>query len=257
MGELLNAYLKRRDTIHHGWTPAGIAFGITAVVGQHWCIPGSQGKEEVACIGLHRGVDKESAIAAAPVGLALGKAAAVTNFTWRGHTPDTWYVYDPRPYNGAGVVGPGEREPLRVRTDGAGEIINPLLPNPPAFLSARSLAAGRSVLAVGYSSRGQGAKPTDLRVYGKNVDPLAPDISDIFDAGNRQTHEPSSSTEVAVTAGRHRYEFKMAPKTDGQWWIFAATFRNAGAVEAQSTKVSNVIRIDSGGANLIQGLSLA
>ena len=257
MGALLDAFLTHRDTIHHGWTRAGIAFGITTVAGQHWCIPGSPGAEALACVGLHRGDTQKSIDLKAPVGLALGKASSVKNLTFRGHAAGTWYVYQAIGYNGAGVPGPGDPRPARVRTDGSGAIIDPLVPNPPSFINARALAGGKVLVVVGYAAQGQGVKPMDLRVYGKSVDPINPVTSDIFDAGNRQTDEPSGVTEIPYGVGKQRYEFKVGAKPDAEWWIFAAAFRNAGGVEAQSSKVSNVIQIDATGAAQLGIVGLA
>ncbi len=153
-----------------------------ATVNRTWAIPGTQGREAVAATALFRGVGTASAIDYNdPVGLALGKSTAVANFARRGHAPSTWYVYATRAVNGAGVLSPLEHHPVRLLTDGAGDIINPPVPNPPARISARALAGGKVEVVIWYARQGQAVAPTDLRVYGKAVsDPHQPDAPGLY-----------------------------------------------------------------------------
>lgn len=97
---------------------------------------------------------------------------------------------------------------------------------------------------ITYAPHGQAVAPTDVRVYGVEVaDPLDPDTSTLFTAPNLQTDDVTGLTAIPTNQGTARYVFNLGAKTDGQFWIFGAAFRNAGAVEAPNARYSNVIEI--------------
>ena len=247
MGLLLDKFLVHYDTLHHGFTRPGIAHGVTATVGRSWAIPGAQGVEEVAAVAMYRGTAKASSVDYThPVGLALGKSLTVKNFTYRNHVADTWYLYDQRAVNGAGVISARKHEPMRFLTDGSGNIINPVVPAPVARVTAVAKASGKAEIIAMYAPHGQAVAPTDLRVYGVAVaDPLdtATELATLFTAPNLLTDDVTGLTEITAEYGKARYDFTVQAQVDGEFWIFGAVFRNAGGVAAGNTAYSNVIRI--------------
>lgn len=233
-----------------GLSPRGIAWGTFAMMGlAGFVIPQDEGIEKIAGVAVFSGELDGAIDYACPVGIALGKPAAVKTFAGRTFKPDTWYHCDVRPFNAAGVIGDGQGWPINLRTDGGGALIDPPVPNPPTFVSARPIAGGKVRVSVGYSRWGQSALPVDLEVYGKQVsDPGTPDTSGLWDIGNRQTDQLTGLTAIPASSSTARYLFETAAKTDGQWWIFGAVFRNATAGRGFNEVVSAPVRISAVGA---------
>lgn len=236
------------DPAMFGMTDRGIYWGAYAMTGlMGFVIPQTSGEEEIAGVALFRAEDYEEDIDYdVPVGIALGKASAARSFQGVGHKSDTWYVYDASPFNGQGVLGGAYYDPVRVRTDGSGQVIDPPLPNPPSYISARPIAGGKARVIIGYSAAGQAVAPTDLAVYGKQVtDPDAPDTTGLWTTP--LTDDVTGLQFITCRPEQRRYVFNVAQQTNGQFWIFGAAFRNAGAVYAANTVVSNVIEIVDAG----------
>lgn len=253
MGRLLDAFLRHYDTLHQGYTPAGLGFGVCATVGRGWCIPGSSGAEEVACVAVFRGINEESEIDFdRPVGMALGKATTVTTFDYTATQREVWHIFAGVPYNGAGVPSDQPREPQRLLSDDSSDIIDPPVPNAPAYVSAEQRPGGKIGVHIGYSPWGEVVSPTDLQVYGKQVDgPDDPDVSDLFDGGNLLTDAERLASSIPVEPMTTRYTFNVEALTVGQYWVFGAVFRNATTERAiNATGYSRVIRIDTAGGNL-------
>ncbi len=121
---VLDLFKLHHDPIHMGWTRRGMSFGTTLLNGLAWSIPDAvQGDESVAAVGLFRGRDRISAIDYDYcVGLSLGKGTSVSESAMFSRQADTWYAYDVRAINGAGVIGDPGGTAIRLHTDGTGKI---------------------------------------------------------------------------------------------------------------------------------------
>ncbi len=233
-----------------GLTARALAWGTWATAGlTGFVIVQDQGAEKVAGTALFVAELGKAIDYDAPIGIGLGTPTTVTSFKGATFKPDAWYKFDARPFNAAGVIGDGHASPQMLRTDATGAFIDPAVPNPPSFVSARLRAAGKVLVAVGYSRFGETASPADMEVYGKQVtDPVNPDSSGLWDAGNLQTDEVSSLTAITVPPGASRMQFNVSAKADAQYWIFGAVFRNAAGGRGNNESISNAVLIDAGGA---------
>ncbi len=163
MIKVTDQFLAHYDPGLGGLSRAGIWWGNYAALGlMGFLIPQDQGEEEIAGVALFRGTYAGDIDYTAPVGMALGKATQVNTFDSIAHLADTWYRYDLRPFNSAGVVGGAHGEPIMLRSDASGGIIDPAVPNPPSYISTQPVAAGKALVVVGYAPAGQAGSPVDL-----------------------------------------------------------------------------------------------
>ena len=105
--DLFGQWLAHYDTIHRGYTPSGIANGVTATGG--WSFPRILGG-----YNLYRGTDGAESIAfGLPVGAAGREAGNISNFGWRPHAASTKYAYVVKAIGGGGVESEASH-PARV-----------------------------------------------------------------------------------------------------------------------------------------------
>ena len=221
-----------------------MSFGTPVLNGLAWSIPDhTHGDESVAAVGLFRGRDQISAIDYDHcVGLSLGKNTSVSESAMFSRAADTWYAYDVRAINGAGVIGDPGGTAVRLHTDGTGKIEQ--IPNPPAYLSAVALPGGRARVTVGYSPDAQAVAPTDWQVFLKQLtDPTdTSDLSGLYDTP--LVDEITGLSALPFVTGRLRYTFVAPTQADGVY-VFGARFRNASQVGNGNNVISSVIEFSS------------
>ncbi len=158
--DLLDKWLAHYDPIHRGFTPDGIANGLTATAG--WFFPRIKGG-----YNLRRAVGRKPTAADPVVGAAGYDAATIGNFAWQGHSASTTYFYRVNAIGPGGVEELGIDTVVRVEFDAAGALVAPR-PNPPTNLRLDLEAGGVFRLGWTYSEAGQEIAPSSFRVYHDN-----------------------------------------------------------------------------------------
>jgi len=159
--ELFDKWLAHYDPIHRGYTPRGIANGVTATGGA--CFPRIGGG-----YNLYRGTDgTESIDFSLPVGAAGRVATSIKNFAWRPHAPSTRYLYVVKAIGGGGVESDASRPGRVAEFDAGGDLLGPR-PNGPSELVVSPAAGGRFELRWVHASRFAEAVPAEFRVYHDN-----------------------------------------------------------------------------------------
>ena len=208
--DLLSKWLIHYDSIHRGYTPAGIANGVTATNG--WSFPRMNGGYNLyRAQGVGAPIDLAN-----PVGSAGASAASISNFSWRSHRAEDTYGYAVSSIGGGGVES-GLSHPTRIAEfDVTGGLIG-LGPNSPAGLTVTPLAAGRFELHWIYISEGQEAAPSLFRVYTN-------DASGPVDYQN-------AIGSVSYAAGKMHYAFTTAPYDQDARYTFAVRAESSGGVQ--------------------------
>ncbi len=161
VGELLTKWLAHYDSIHRGYTPAGIANGLTATGG--YSFPRIRGG-----YNLYRGTGGAGSIDySRPVGAAGREATTVSNFSWRPHAVMTTYAYAVKGIGGGGGEGAASDPARVVAFDAVGAIVGPR-PNSLSALSVAAVAGGRFELRWVYPSAFEEATPSVFEVYHDN-----------------------------------------------------------------------------------------
>lgn len=158
---MFGKWLAHYDPIHRGYTPSGIANGVTAMCG--WAFPRVRGG-----YNLYRGTSgAESIDFVHPVGAAGVTSTTIDNFSWRPHADTTQYAYAVRAIGGGGVESAASHPTRVAEFDGAGSLIG-LRPNTVVGLSVRASAGGRFVVHWVYVSRFEEATPSEFRIFHDN-----------------------------------------------------------------------------------------
>ncbi len=194
--ELFDKWLAHYDPIHRGYTPRGLANGLTATNG--WSFPRVGGG-----YNLYRGVLGGGAAKCAeslidwnqPVGAAGGGMVTIGNFPWRVHAADTSYVYGLRAIGGGGVESGASYPARAVSFDGGGNLLGPR-PNVPSGLVVRAKAGGRFELRWMYVSRFEESVPAVFEVY--------------EDGGTGTVDFATAVGTVGYRPGKSHYEFLSA-----------------------------------------------
>jgi hypothetical protein len=158
--DLLNKWLATYDPIHRGYTPDGIANGLTATAG--WFFPRIRGG-----YNLRRAVDRKPDMTDPIVGAVGYDAVSITNFAWWGHAASTTYYYRVNAIGPGGVEELGDGNIARVEFDAFGSLVGPR-PNRPTNLQLALLAGGAFELRWTYSEAGEETAPNVFRVYNDN-----------------------------------------------------------------------------------------
>jgi len=156
--DLFQKWLAHYDPIHRGYTPAGIANGLTVTGGCSFPRIGGG-------YNLYRGADGVDSIDYAnPVGAAAGEATAISNFPWRAHAASTTYVYVVRSIGGGGVESSASH-PARVAEFDDGGVLVGLRPNSPSEVAVSGVSGGRFQVRWSYSSLSEEAAPSVFAIY--------------------------------------------------------------------------------------------
>jgi len=214
--DLLAKFLLHYDPIHDGFTPSGIANGVSLTNG--FSFPRIRGG-----YNLYRGGPaREDIDWSVPVGAAPADAATIANFPWRGHTPGTVYFYGLRAIGGGGVECADVGSVQRVEFDAAGALIGPR-PNAPTNLQVRPVAGGKFALRWTYSPCGEQTAPAEFRIY--------------HDGGTGAVQYDAPVGVVGYRSGRFAYSYvsdAFADQTKVQWVVRAAS---SEGVEEDNTAV--------------------
>lgn len=155
---MLGKWLAHYDPIHRGYTPAGIANGVTAMGG--WGFPRVRGGYNV-----YRGTGgAESIDFAHPVGAAGFTSTTIANFSWRPHANATQYAYAIKAIGGGGVESEASHPSRVAEFDGSGNLIGPR-PNSVVGLSVRPSGGGAFEVRWVYVSRVEEASPSEFRLF--------------------------------------------------------------------------------------------
>jgi hypothetical protein len=158
MSELFAKWLAHYDPIHFGFTPRGIANGVSATCGR--CFPRTSGG-----YNLYRGSpDAEAIDFSAPVGAAGVNATSIRNFPGYPHAPSTSYAYVVRSIGGGGVESAASAPPVVVEFDEQGRTLGPR-PNPPTQLIVRPIAGGAFQLRWTYCPIHEPVPPVEFHIY--------------------------------------------------------------------------------------------
>ncbi len=158
---LMQRWLCHYDPIHRGFTPKGIANGLTATAG--WSFPRIRGG-----FNLYRGsptvndIDYDE-----PIGAAGCDAAEIRNFSWRRHESGTTYHYAVKSVNGGGTESVPCGRVWPARFDESNDPIGDP-PNSPLNLQAGAVSGGRFRLQWTYSPRDQYAAPEMFAIFHDN-----------------------------------------------------------------------------------------
>jgi len=158
VAELMAKWLAHYDPIHRGYTPAGIANGVTATGG--YSFPRVRGG-----YNLYRGTSgAESIDYSQPVGAAAREVTTVSNFSWRPHSAMTTYAYAVRGIGGGGVESIASHPARVVAFDAVGAIVGPR-PNSLSALLVVAVAGGQFKLRWVYPAAFEEATPLAFEVY--------------------------------------------------------------------------------------------
>lgn len=159
--DLFEKWARQNDSIHRGYTPAGMANGLTATGG--WSFPRVRGG-----YNLYRGLaGVESIDFDVPVGAAGANAQTIGNFPWRPHRTSTDYHYTLRAVGGGGVES-AAAVPARLAEFDSSRTLREPRPSSPSGLSVTPAAGGRFLLRWMYDPRGEDAAPENFRIYHDN-----------------------------------------------------------------------------------------
>ncbi len=202
---LFEKWLGHYDSIHRGYTPRGIANGVTATNG--WCFPRVNGG-----YNLYRGCrGVESIDFALPVGAAGPLASSIANFRWRPHAALARYAYVVKAIGGGGVESEATYPARVAEFDAARALLGPR-PNGLSELTVRSGAGGRFELRWVYPARHQEAAPAGFGVY--------------HDSGLGAVDYGTVVGTVPYRRGRIHYGYISAPFAHGArrvWGVRAVT----------------------------------
>jgi hypothetical protein len=214
MPDLLGKWLRHYDPIHRGWTPVGIANGVSATSG--FFFPRVAGG-----YNLYRGVGGLAAVDFSdPVGAASGAATSVRNFSWRGHASSTAYVYALRAVGAGGVEAMHDEAFAGVAFDAGGNWLGPLA-NAVVGLRVEALSGGRFAVRWGYDSANEGAAAESFRVY--------------HDNGMGTVDFGTVLGTVTRRVGAVHHEFVTGAYGHGARVLFAVRSVTGGGVEELST----------------------
>lgn len=213
--DLLSKWLAYYDPIHRGWTPKGIANGVSATRG--FSFPRVAGG-----YNLYRGAPGADDIDfSAPVGASGAAAREIKTFSWRVHAPSTTYAYALRSVGGGGVESAASVAVGPVPFDVAGEPIG-LIPNSVVNLATRSVSGGALEISFDYDPRGQEIAPIEFRIFG--------------DDGSGSVDFGSPVGLVTYRARGRRYRFVTAPIAHGAVRSFAVRAVAADGTDDGSTE---------------------
>ncbi len=201
--ELLNKWLTHYDPIHRGYTPMGIANGVSATLG--WSFPRVAGG-----YNLYRGVGSGAVDFDQPVGAVGANATAVANFSWRPHAVDTTYSYVLKSVGGGGVESLASQAAVAA-FDGVGGLLGPK-PASPLSLDVTPGVGGRFVVSWVLDDRFGEATPTEFRVF--------------HDNGSGTVDYATVVGQVSHVRGRVHYSFSSAAFAHGLrrvWGVRAVT----------------------------------
>lgn len=154
---LLDKWLLHYDSVHRGWTRAGIANGVCATCG--FSFPRIRGGYLLRR-AVGRAPDESSEI----VGAAGADADSVGTFPWIVHAANTTYVYGLSAISGGGVENRLEQSPAAARFDELGRWTGEL-PNAPADLRADAAEGGTFRVRWSHCGEDEQARPAGFRIY--------------------------------------------------------------------------------------------
>ncbi|NOX58651.1 MAG: hypothetical protein GXP29_07305 [Planctomycetes bacterium] len=208
MSELLERWLLHYDSIHRGWTPAGIANGVTATNG--FAFPRIMGG-----YNLYR--SPVGAAASDPqliVGASGANASSIETFAWAIAPALSDQRFILRSIGGGGVESAPSSDEVGVAFDILGNP-EPLVPNAPHDLSIDQSAAGSFTLTWSYSEHRQGAAPVLFSAF--------------TDGGAGIVDYGISIGDVAYRARGGRYSFVTGPHShDGEFAFSVRAVTAAG-----------------------------
>lgn len=206
--DLLSKWLTHYDPIHRGYTPRGIANGVSATLG--WSFPRLAGG-----YNLYRtGTDQ-------PVGAAGANATQVANFAWRPHAADTTYEYVVRSIGGGGVESMSSAPASVAEFDGAADLLG-LRPPSPLSVDVRAISGGRFVVSWVMDDRFGEEPPVGFLLY--------------HDGGTGTVNYVTPVGAVPYVRGRVHYSFTSAGFVHGLRRIWGVR-----AVTAPGVKDANVL----------------
>ncbi len=208
--DLFIKWLAHYDTIHRGYTPAGIANAVTAT-------GGSSFPRMAGGYNLYRGVDDDGAIDYAnPVGAAGRNATTIANFTWRPHAASTRYFYTIKAVGGGGVESAASLPARIAEFDQSGGLLG-LRPNAPNDLNVSPVAGGKFLVKWVYCARFQEAMPAEFRLY--------------HDAGTGTVDYQTVIAQVSYRPGRVHYSYTSAAFAHDARRIWSVRAVTAGSVD--------------------------
>ncbi len=148
--ELLSKWLTHYDPIHRGYTPRGIANGVSATLG--WSFPRVAGGYNLYRTGSDQ-----------PVGAAGANATGVSNFSWRPHAANTTYDYELRSVGGGGVES-ASSSPILAEFSAGGDLVGPRPPSPMS-VDVKAVAGGRFVVSWVMDDRFAEERPIGFLIY--------------------------------------------------------------------------------------------
>ena len=162
MSQLLDRWLQHYDPIHRGWTPLGIANGLSATNG--FAFPRVGGGYNL----YRRSVSGEGLGDPVIVGAAGAMAVDVQTFEWTPADANEEVRFELRSIGGGGVESIACADGVTVGFDELGQPMSPK-PNAPNSLSIEQSEGGAFVLTWRYAERGQAVSPVEFRVYTDNA----------------------------------------------------------------------------------------
>lgn len=193
MSELFDRWLSHYDTIHRGWTPLGIANGMTATNG--FAFPRVMGG-----YNLYRGpVAGGDSSTVQIVGAAGASATVVETFAWAPAMPLDFERFELRSIGGGGAESTPSTDGIAVQFDSLGQV-EPLKPNSPGYLGIEQGAGGSFLLTWRYSQRGQEVAPAGFEVFADN----ASGIIDFANAAGVLAYRPRQGSYSYIT-GPHAH----------------------------------------------------
>jgi hypothetical protein len=158
-------------------------------------------------------------------GIARGADVTIKQFPGMTHRVNQAYQYAAVDFLANGFVS-RISEPIRLDFDGAGALIQPLLPMFPINLAATAIGGGKFIITFEYDPFGQGAAPKDFQVF-EGATPATV---------NYAAPLTDSITGLATIAynGARVYEFTTGAFSDGTGHVFAIRGRNSSGVAEQN-----------------------
>lgn len=167
-----------------------------------------------------------------PVGIAQGAATQIRNYPGMTHFPDQAYLYTAATMLGNGMIS-SVSEPVRIEFDDGGNLIQPLMPNPPVHVVAGVIAGGKFRVVWEYGAYGHGASPTDFQVF-EGATPATVDYDTAL------TDSVTGLNVVAIEGMRRVYRLTTPAYTSGTNHVFVVRSRNANGVAEKNTTATTV-----------------
>ncbi len=207
--ELFDKWLAHYDTIHRGYTPRGIANGVTATGGVSFPrVPGGY--------NLYRGIGgAESIDFDHPVGAAGRGATAIANFGWCPHAGGTVYAYAVKSIGGGGVESAASWPAAVAEFDVYGSLLG-VRSNGPTDLSVQPASGGAFMLRWVYASRYEEAEPASFQVF--------------HDSGTGTVDYTTVVGQVGYVRGRAHFSYGSSGFSHGVRVIWGVRAVTAGGV---------------------------